>query len=196
MRLTLMRAPSTDVITLEEAKLHMRVDTDDDDMLISGLIRTATAKIDGRNGSLGRCLLVQQYRFSISAFYDEIVLPLPPVLSVDDINYVDSSGMPRSLDAGTYRVAGLGDEEGASVCRARSVAWPCTAGVPDAVQITFTAGFGETAAEIPYPIRQAILMHVAHLYDNRGAVTSGNDQSQIVPLGYEDLISAYVAWTC
>ncbi|KQP21635.1 head-tail connector protein [Methylobacterium sp. Leaf100] len=196
MRLTLVTPAGAEVVTLEEAKLHMRVDTDDEDALISGLIRTATMKLDGRHGRLGRCLIAQQYRLSLSSFLDEIALPLPPVRSVDRIDYVDPAGMPRTLDTDAYRVAGLGDEDGASVRRLRDSAWPYTAGGPDGVQITFSTGYGMSREDVPDPIRQAIRMHVAHLYDNRDAVASGNGPSQIVPLGYDDLISDYVAWAC
>lgn len=196
MRLTLITPPAVEPVSLSEMKAHLRVDIDEEDALISGLIRAATAKLDGRTGRLGRCLILQQYRLSLAAFPDEIAIPLAPVQSIDRVEYVDATGMPRVLDADTYRVVGLADENGTTVFRPYGGAWPRSAGGPEAVQITFTAGYGEAAEDVPDQIRQAIRMHVAHLYDNRAAVASGNGPVQQVPLGYEDLISAYTTWAC
>jgi uncharacterized phiE125 gp8 family phage protein len=47
-------APATTPITLAEAKAQMRVETSDDDALITRLIAAAVAFTDGQ-GALGKC---------------------------------------------------------------------------------------------------------------------------------------------
>ncbi|MCV0387983.1 head-tail connector protein [Nitrobacter sp.] len=61
------------------------------------------------------------------------------------------------------------DARGAYAARQLGQAWPATCLRIDAVSITFAAGFG-TAADVPEPIRQAILLIVQRLFD--GADTS------------------------
>lgn len=48
--------------------------------------------------------------------------------------------------------------------------WPSCLYVPDAVQIHFTAGYGDTPASVPDAIRQAIMQTVAALYETREPV--------------------------
>jgi hypothetical protein len=50
--LRLVTLPNKSVLTHDEAKAHLRVD----DTLITALIAAATARLDGRDGILGRCL--------------------------------------------------------------------------------------------------------------------------------------------
>lgn len=191
MRLTLLAPSTVEAVSLADAKKHMGVTTADDDALIDRLIRTAVGRLEGEKGSLGRCLRPTRYRLSLSAFLDEITLPLPPAQSVERVSYVDVRGMPVTIDPDGYRVAGLEADAGAAVLRKPGTAWPWTAGGPDAVQIDFTAGY----AEPPEQLVSAILMHVAHLYENREATLVGVN-AQVTPLGYDDLVSPFAVWAC
>ena len=46
MRRVLIAPSSAPVVTLEEAKRHLRVDHDDDDALIAGMIAAAASHLD------------------------------------------------------------------------------------------------------------------------------------------------------
>ena len=179
------------IASLADAKAHMNVTTDEDDALIERLIRTAIAKLDGPRGLLGRSLAPTQYRVALSAFLDTITLPLPPLGSVDLVEYVDAQGTPRMLDADDFRVFGIGDDERGGIARLPGRAWPVVAGGPEAVRITFTAGY----AEMPDGLRTSILMHVAHLYENREASVVGVS-AQVTPMGYDDLVEPFKVWGC
>jgi uncharacterized phiE125 gp8 family phage protein len=45
---------------------------------------------------------------------------------------------------------------------------------------------------VPEPLRTAILMHVAHLYEHRESVTDSN--AVVLPQGYDDLIRSFRTW--
>jgi uncharacterized phiE125 gp8 family phage protein len=45
--------------------------------------------------------------------------------------------------------------------------WPTTYQGPNAVRVRYVAGYGTTAAAVPQPIRNWMLLHVAHFYRNR-----------------------------
>ena len=46
MALKIYSAPAIEPVTLSEAKLHLRVDGNDDDTLIQGLIQTARVDVE------------------------------------------------------------------------------------------------------------------------------------------------------
>lgn len=160
-------APATMPVSLAEAKAHLRVDHDDQDDLISAQIRAATAWLDGWSGILGRALITQTWRQEFGRFADHLPLPLAPVTAIDSVSYFDAGNVQQTLDTGVYDL--FADARGAYVTRRSGQSWPATFRRADAVSIIFTAGYG-AAADVPEPIRQALLLIVQRLFD--GADTS------------------------
>jgi len=191
MRLIRTAAPSETPVSLAEVKAQTRVDDSDEDALISMLIDAATARLDGINGLLGRALVRQSWALTLDGFTPAVELPLPPLVSVDAVIYRDATGSPQTLASSFYSVSGMGDA-GAAVLRPVGV-WPATDGKPDTVTISFTAGYGD-AADVPAPLRQAILMHVAHLFENREAGIDGEGAYRATPFGWHDLTRDYRLW--
>jgi hypothetical protein len=74
----LVAPPVSQPVTLEEAKLHLRVDHDDEDALISGLILGAVGHLDGWRGVLGRAIMPQTWAVSVDCA-GEYQLPMPDV---------------------------------------------------------------------------------------------------------------------
>ncbi|MEL6623750.1 MAG: head-tail connector protein, partial [Pseudomonadota bacterium] len=58
--------------------------------------------------------------------------------------------------------------------------------------IAFRAGFGATAEDVPAPIRHALLMLIAHWFENREPVSFGQSASRI-PDAVSDLLKPYRA---
>jgi len=54
---------------------------------------------------------------------------------------------------------------------------------PGSVTVYFTAGLGETSADIPTPLRQGVLLLLAHLYEHR----AGN-----MPSGFPMMVDALI----
>lgn len=77
----LITAPTSQPVTLAEAKAHCRVDGTDDDALLAGLIAAAVGHMDGWTGVLGRCIMPQTWRVSASA--GDVVLPMPDVTEAE-----------------------------------------------------------------------------------------------------------------
>ena len=185
--LKLITPPAALPVDLTEVKMHLRVTHDEEDSLIVSYMAAATARLDGAEGYLGRCLLPQTWEYTQARFSGPIRLPLPPCQSIDAITYTDTTGTAVVLDPAAYDVAGLGNGEGAIIYPLNG--WPATASRPDAVKIRFTAG----SDTVPEPIRTAILARVLHLYDNRDSVVIG-ESAHLMPLGEEDLILNYRGW--
>ncbi len=186
MTLTLVTPPATLPLSVPEMKLHARIDVTDDDTLVSGFIKAATERLDGRDGSLGICLITQTWKLSLDSFPSEISIPLRPCQSIDAITYLDGNGTLQTLAAPSYRVTGIGSIDGARIAPAYGTSWPATLPVADAVSITFTAGFGSTSASIPEPLRLAVAMRAAHLYEHRESVTDTDGYTKETPDGPDD----------
>lgn len=168
----LIVTPPAPLVTVAEAKDHLRVDSDEQDALISGLIAAASAHIDGPDGWLGRAIGMQVLEAGLDGFcYDPIALPYPPIADVLSVRYEDVGGVWRTLDAARY------EARDGSVGTAWGSAWPATRayrGASRSVLIRYRAGY----AVVPAPIRVAVLMMVADLYRNPGEAGDGTTGSK------------------
>ena len=173
--LTLVQGPMDDVISLATAKARLRVDTGADDDVMRLIIMAATQRFDGRDGILGRALLPQSWRLTLPAFPDalgDIELPLPPLISVESIAYLDTDFVEQTVSPTIYRVVAGGF--GRSRIRLDvDQTWPTSpADEPDTVRVTFQAGYQDLQSPannpVPEPIVQAILMLAQSMYDRPG----------------------------
>lgn len=155
-------APADAPVSLAEAKAHLRVDHDDQDDLITAQIKAATAYLDGYAGILGRALVTQTWRQDFATFADRLPLPVSPVIAIVSVSYFDAGNVQQVVDPGNYALHA--DRRGVHVALQTGNAWPRTFGCVDAVSVTFSAGYG-AAADVPEPIRQAILLIVQRLFD-------------------------------
>lgn len=176
------------VVDLLTAKLHLRVDHDDEDSLISSLLATAEAHVESVTG---RTLLKRQHTLSLHTFHVRcdglILLPLPPLQSVDQIQYVDGNGDTRTLDPSAYQVDAYSTP--ARLLPAPGEYWPVVRTQFGAVTITYTAGYGDSGDDVPEPIRQAILLLLGHWFENREATGLGTMSP--VPIAVDSLLSPY-----
>lgn len=180
---------STGIITLEQAKAHLRVDHSTDDTLIGIYLDAAVQALDGWGGVLGRCLTQQSWRQDMPEFPTSglIRLPLPDVVSITSVTYLDSAGGMQTMDPAGYAVAN--DALGGAVVLKADASWPSSGDAQDAVKVTFVAGYGTTTNPLPASIKAAILLHIGVLYDHRAAVDA--DTLIALPLAYETLIAPY-----
>ena len=180
-------------VTLAEVKAHLHIEDDDQDVLLETYMEAATARLDGRDGLIGKALITQSWAMKLDGFPPKcIMLPLPPLQSVDEITYLDPYGDEQTLQS--VITTGIGDGNPAKIYPAQGQSWPITADLPECVTVTFTAGFGSEPEDVPAALRHAILMDVAHLYENREAVIL-NGAAQVLPQGYMSLISAHRLWS-
>jgi len=195
MPLILVTPPADFPVTLEEVKEHIHVDHNDEDARILDFIKAATERLDGRDGSLGRCLITQTWKWLVDRYASEITIPLPPCRSIDAITYLDTAGVIQTLDPGDYQAFALGAVEGTRIRPAYGKSWPIIRNMPEAVAITFTAGFGDAPEDIPEPIRTNIKMRVGHLFEHRESVTMGSGFITETPDGADDFVRDYKTWS-
>ena len=187
--------PAAEPVTLAEAKLHLRVDHSDEDAYITALI---TASREWCESYLGGSICQQTKALITNHFPHYLRLPGGPVQSISSVTYEDENGDTQIVDASTYRLTGDG-----YISLAWGKSWPT--GYACDVTITYVAGYppevttelveeeGEDpvevettdyAANVPASIKQAILLLVGALYEDREA-------GGVAPPGVRELLRPY-----
>lgn len=157
--------PAAEPITLAEALTHLResADSGENDAYITGLIEVARAACEERTE---RTLITTPWSLKLDAFPDAIELDRPPLIAVQSLEYLDEAGALQLIDPADY-VLDTQSEPGFLV-PAPDVAWPdVQSGAINTVRVSFTAGYGATAASVPAPLRHWILCALTYLYENR-----------------------------
>ena len=181
MPLQLVTPPAEEPVSLIDAKLHLRVDFDEDDTLIASLIsaaRQAAETLTGRQFTTARWKMVLDsfpgpslmgvpagQSFSLPGH--AILLFKTPVQSVVSINYLDMGSALQVMPASTYTVDAAC--EPARVTPVFGQIWPICLPQIGAVSVIFDAGYG-TAAEVPQGIKSWIKLRVGSLYAHREEV--------------------------
>jgi hypothetical protein len=158
----LVSGPSSEPVTVEEVKLHARIDGADDDALIAGLISAAVAYLDAWGGVLGRAIMEQEWKVYFPCA-GEHLLPFPDVIAAAVV-YDDAStaALDAEVMAGGWRV-NL-DQPG----------W-----------VTFSAELPENRLPL---CRTLIFMIVAYWYGNREG--AGEEDLSGAPLAVNAIISS------
>lgn len=178
MSLKVITPPTTEPVSLQEAKLHLRViaavsDTaaHPEDALITSLIVAAR---QGAEHLTGRALMPQTLELALDGFTDKIKLPRPPFASVTSITYVDLDGQTQTLAPENYVIDDY--REPARILPLYFVSgwrgWPSTRCQPNAVLIRYQAGYANAAA-VPDEIKSWMLLRIGMLYANRESVATG-----------------------
>lgn len=176
-------APTVSPISLAEAKAQMRVEGSDDDTIIQRLIDAAISFVDVQ-GALGRAMITQTWGQWLSPNPGTVLLMLGPVQSVSAIKYYDTDGALQTATLADFDVFGTPNR--ITVSPKSGKAWPTTQTRDDAIKIEYVVGYGSASANVPQTVRHALMMLVAHWYENRE--TSSEKQMMDLPYGFTDMI--------
>ena len=195
--------PSSEPISLAEAKAHLRVDTADEDPLIQNLIAAAREACEEW---CGRSFVTQTLTLTLDRFPSPsltapgpetawsgsfrndgtIELPRPPAISLTSITYIDTNGASQTLSSSGYKLD-LASQP-ARLAPAFGTSWPATRDEIASVVIVYSAGYGAASA-VPARAKAAILLLLGTLYENREDAVVGSIVSRL-PLGVMDLLGS------
>lgn len=188
MSLRLVTPAAATIVSLADAKAHLRIFHDDEDTYINGLIAAAQDWMAGEKNWLGRSVIEQEWELTLREFpVAEVRLPKPPLIEVTAVHYTPPGGSEVPL--ATYREFDAGVSDGGYILPAAGAAWPSTNGEPDAVRIEFTAGF-ET---VPASIKNAALLLIGHWFEHREA--AGEAKITDLPMAVDALLMPYRDWS-
>ncbi|WP_139317512.1 head-tail connector protein [Rhizobium oryziradicis] len=185
--------PPTAVVTVDEARAHLRLDHTDDDGLLETLIKAATGWIDGPAGWLGRCIGGQVLEMRLARWPSrgsDLPLPYPPVVQIEQVAHLGSDGNEQPVSDTLYRLAGN------RLWLMPDFVAPVGGDEPYPVRIRYWAGYGAMNAQgqwendAPATIKAAILMLVGQWYANPEAVATATS-NDTMPFAVEALLQPY-----
>ncbi len=166
----LLTGPTSEPLTLAEAKAFLRVEHDDDDDVIAALI--AGARIHVEAGTR-RALITQTWRIVRDAWpvSGRLALLPAPLRSLTAARVYREDGTTQSLDLQAFVV-----DKAAAPAVLAFAAWslPAPGRAVGGIEIDIETGYG-AASDVPEALRQAIRLLVAHWYENRGLVAIGHE---------------------
>jgi len=183
-------APSADVLSLADAKAHMKVDTSDEDSLISAYVAAATSLIDG-DGWLGRAMITQDWAQWVNQAPGWVRLSMGPFQELVSVQYYDVDNVLQTATLSDFETRKQGDFV---ICKPKEdFEWPAAETRQDAIKITYRAGWGDVATDVPPDLVAAIKLMTSHLYENRSATTEMKLQN--IPMGVQALVGRHrVGW--
>lgn len=170
MKTIITTASNELVVSVNLAKQHLRLDTDDgtDDDLIKHLIEVATERAEHQ---LGRSLLTKTYK-TVAEHGDKIKL-VPNLIAISSVIVTNDDDSTTTLTGSDYLL-----NQNSLVPEIMPMV-----SVEASIAVTYTAGYG-TADNVPKAIKQWLLIDIATLYENREAVMNYGVNS--VPYAFVD----------
>lgn len=186
----LITPPASEPVTLAEVKSWARIDSDDENTLITSLIVAARQEAEKY---LKRALITQTweltldagksyldnlgdgvYDLPITALYsglpDTITLPYAPIQSITSVKTFDLDNTESTFSASNYTL----DTAGSRFVMNYGSIWTSNLRYEAAVKIRYVAGYG-SGADVPQAIKIAIMSYVADVYESRGICDTVTD---------------------
>lgn len=187
--------PTWEPVTLTEAKVWCRID-DDDTAQDAILLLLISAARERGEAITGRALARRTFELRLDDFPIDrgwtermrgsgttgpapIVIPRPPLVSVQYLTYATSdgdvvwTGSPESWDLDTG-----GDANPARLIPAAGAAWPAVEVRPGAIRLGFTAGY-VTASQMPQRLRLWMQARISSWFENRENIVIGKSVSEL-----------------
>ena len=185
-------APTSEPIGLADVKLHLRL-TDDttDDPLLTSLIERARRYCEKFTVRAFACQKLEAHREAWPGG-DFFELPMPPLVSITSLKYLDSAGTETTMTATTQYLTDADSEVG-RVVLPYGINWPTFISYPiRPIRVRYVAGY----TTLPEPLKQAMLLLIGNWYENReDAVDVVGGKIDTVPFGAKALMAMYrVRW--
>ena len=165
--LSVAPASGTLPVAIDTVLNHLRIDTSDDNDVVHQMIEAAVEYAE--ESIMWKRLIDQTWIDYFDVFEDWMELRWSPVDSITSVQYLDINGSEQTLATTVYELAfkhSIGH-----VRLKYGQTFPSTYGHPDAVYVTYKAGYGTAPSDVPMKIRMGLTQLVAHWYRNREAVT-------------------------
>lgn len=181
----LLTAPAAEPLALDEARAFLRADTNDDDELIASLIAAARGHVETQTR---RALMTQGWRLTLDCWPADgrIAVRPGPLRELTAARVFDLAGNATALDLQHF-VPDLG------ACELVVAPWAATqpTRLAAGIELDVTTGYGDTALDVPEPLRHAMRLLIAHWYENRGLVVTGAMSLADLPATVAALIAPY-----
>lgn len=176
--------PSQEPVSIDDIKEHLRIDGTSDDAILYAY--TVAARTHAEEYT-GRTLIQTGYQMfldsvvsagggyyweglktgsEIATSNNHIEIAASPVIEVSSIKYYNEAGAEFTWAPSNYHVDTVSDV--ARIALRDGGTFPTDLRTVNGFEVNFTAGYGRSPYDVPEPIKMAIKMHVAYLYEHRG----------------------------
>jgi len=174
----LITAPAVEPVSIDEAKLHCRIDIDDENVNVLKWIQAARTKVEK---DTGRALITQTWDLFLDAVppwmathwstlpyprmdATAIQVPYPPLASVTSVNVTDPAGAETVWASSNY-IVDTASVPG-RIALSATGSWPTNLRTFQPIRVRFVAGW-TSAAVIPADLKQALLLWVGWFSEHR-----------------------------
>lgn len=186
---SLVTGPATTPISLSEVKAFARLDASDtsEDTFLTLLIETA---VDYAEKYTKREFINKTFITYREDWESSFELRRSKLQSITSIKYYSDASTLNTVSSSLY--AHTSDTDFSMVYLLPENSWPSTTlyTAPRAIEITFVAGYGSSASDVPAALRRALLEHVLVLYENRGGCEDGSC-AELLPKNVKALYKQY-----
>lgn len=162
MSITLIQPAVLPATPLSELKAYLRIDSADDDALLSALLRAALGQAEDFTGLV---LLASGWRENIVAT-QYVSLTKNPFMGVLAVSLVDMNAIITPISIASILV-GLNDHD------AGTLALPTAPPATSRLSIDYTAGLATDWNTLAEPLRLGIMRQAVHLYSHRDDPQTG-----------------------
>jgi uncharacterized phiE125 gp8 family phage protein len=182
MPLTLLTGPAAEPVTLADMKAHLRLDTSDEDDLVTALISAARLQVESRTR---RALITQTWRLWLDRWPTHTVLSLKlaPLRAVTAARVFNQAGVATPVPTSAFQV--LGGAPG----RILFTSVPAPGRAAGGIEIDVEAGYGPMPADVPADLRQSVRLLAAFWFENRALLPGGT--AEALPAGLDALLAPF-----
>lgn len=167
---------SPEIISLADAKLHLKVDVTDDDDLITDLIDAAIEAAENYTGAL---VNESKYEIRFDEFVNDHEFKLSPVQSIESVSYTDDNDATQTVTD----VELLPVDKYGSIIHFTDFDNIPTIKEGTRIKVNITCGYA--LGKVPKAIQSAIKLIIGNLYENR------EDKVHKLPTRSESLLRKY-----
>lgn len=182
---------TSEPVTLAEVKTYLRIDGTDFDNILTPLIKTVrqlAEKITGRD------FIDKTWKTYLDCFpSNEIEILKSKLQSITSIKYYKDSVL-ETFDSSKYYITN--SEHYASIYLVDGQDYP--GGLDNrkqAVEILFVSGYGADASFVPEALKQAMITHIAYLFENSGDCPD-NGESLYKPMYFPYILPQKLVMVC
>lgn len=175
---------TAELFSTSDVKTFLRIDFNDDDTIIDNYLKSARLMAEQYTG---RAFINQTWKLTMDSFggnvddnlpigfyekpkewfyrySDFIELPIKPLSSVTSLVTYAKDNTSSTYSASNYTI----DTASGRLYLNEGQVFPSNLRNRNAVELTFVAGYGAAASNVPMDIRQAVMQLTASMYEARG----------------------------
>lgn len=189
----LITPPESEPLEVEEVRDHLRIVTTTEDSYLEALISAARSMAEQYTN---RALITQTWDVALDAFPEYFEIPWAPLQAVQSLTYLNGDGTTELYNSISSPQVGIESyiidtwSQPARLALPYGGTWPSHYTQANSVVLRIVAGYGDTGADVPAPIRQAMLLLIGHWYEHRESVSEVQNLAEM-PQGAIWLLNPY-----